>query len=177
MDGQRTVLVVDDDIRMLTVCREILVKAGYRVLLAREGEEGTRAFRIDHNTISVVVLDWILPGLRGEELVDRLLEIDPQANIVLFTGYSYLVDEPTGRRLEPRLRGFLKKPFHASELVAAIDKAIGGEKDELVGQDHMGSAETISRRRSGFRLPGLFEFLLLLGIVLFAIAVIIIAGR
>ncbi len=121
-----TVLVVDDDRRMLAACRQILEVGGYRVSMARDGPEAIHVFHIDHNSIGAVVLDWVLPGMRGDEVLDRLLEIDPQARVVLFTGYPHLLDDATGRRLEPKVRGLLRKPFTAEQLLDAVDQALHG---------------------------------------------------
>ena len=179
-----TVLVVDDYIRMLAACREILEAGGYRVLVARDGPEAIHIFRIDHNSIGAVVLDWVLPGMRGDEILDRLLEIDPQARVVLFTGYPHLLDEATGRRLKPKVKGFLRKPFTAEQLLDAVDQALhGGEGGSsggaggIAGAVGPGGASVNVPRRRKFTLPGLYDLLLLLAVLAFVVAVVIYAMR
>ncbi len=179
-----TVLVVDDDRRMLAACRQILEAGGYRVSMARDGPEAIHAFRIDHNSIGAVVLDWVLPGMRGDEVLARLLEIDPQARVVLFTGYAHLLDDATGRRLEPKVRGFLRKPFTAQQLLDTVDQALHGAKGRpsggaggIDGGPAPGRAGVKSPRRRKFTLPGLYDLLLLLAVLAFVAAVVIYAMR
>lgn len=179
-----TVLVVDDDRRMLAACREILETGGYRVLMARDGPEAIHIFRIDHNSIGAVVLDWVLPGMRGDEILDRLLEIDAQARVVLFTGYPHLLDEATGRRLAPKVRGFLRKPFAAQQLLDTVDQALhgaqGGSSGSLGGSARAVAPEQSSvnvPRRRKFTMPGLYDLLLLLAVLAFVVAVVIYAMR
>jgi len=179
-----TVLVVDDDIRMLAACREILEAGEYRVLVARDGPEAIHVFRIDHNSIGAVVLDWVLPGMRGDEILDRLLEIDAQARVVLFTGYPHLLDEAAGRRLGPKVRGFLRKPFTAQQLLDVVHQALhgaeGGSSGSLsggAGAVAPGRASVNVPRGRKFALPGLYDLLLLLAVLAFVVAVVIYAMR
>jgi len=178
-----TVLVVDDDIRMLAACREILEVGGYRVLVARDGPEAIHVFRIDHNSIGAVVLDWVLPGMRGDEVLDRLLEIDPQARVVFFSGYPHLMDEAIARRITGKMRGFLKKPFSAEQLLDAVHDALHGAKGGpsgsggVDGAGALGGASVKSPRRRKFTLPGLYDILLLLAVLAFVVAVVIYATR
>ncbi len=179
-----TVLVVDDDIRMLAACREILEVGGYRVLVARDGPEAIHVFRIDHNSIGAVVLDWVLPGMRGDEILDHLLEIDPQAKVVFFSGYPHLMDEPIARRIAGKMRGFLKKPFSAEQLLDAVHRALHGAKGASSGSAS-GFAGAVAPerarvnvpRRRKFTLPGLYDILLLLAVLAFVVAVVIYAMR
>ncbi|MCK4323219.1 MAG: response regulator [Armatimonadetes bacterium] len=182
--GGTTVLVVDDDRRMLAGCREILQAGGYRVLVARDGPEAIHVFRIDHNSIGAVILDWVLPGMRGDEILDRLLEIDPQARVVFFSGYPHLLDEATGRRLAGKVRGFLKKPFTAQQLLDAVHHALHGAKGGssgsaggIAGAGAPGEASVNVPHRRKFTLPGLYDLLLLLAVLAFVVAVVIYAMR
>ena len=118
-----TVLIVDDDVRMLAVCRQILEYAGYNVLIAQRAAGAIDAFHDHHDTIDVVVVDWKLPDLSGDQVIDRILAIDPEARIVFFTGYS--LDEETSRRVEPKVKALLRKPFDGQQLVDAVQAALG----------------------------------------------------
>ncbi len=64
-----TVLVVDDDRMILRTLRGILEGAGYRVIEREDGGEGAEVFRDQHEEIDVVIMDWIMPGLDGDEWV------------------------------------------------------------------------------------------------------------
>jgi DNA-binding NtrC family response regulator len=129
-----TILVIDDNERIVTVCREVLEEAGYRVLIAREGGEGTQVFSEQHDDIDVVMMDWIMPGLDGLQWIECILDIDPEARIVFCTGH--FIDEATRTRLAPKVWGFLKKPFDASQLLATMAEVLGGgDADEADEED------------------------------------------
>ena len=118
-----TVLIVDDNEAMLAACRDILEAAGYKALVAHDGSEGMEIFRPNHREIGVVVMDWILPSLGGDQWVDLLLQVDPETKIVFIT--AQFLDEDTHRRLAPKVERFLKKPFEGSDLLAAVAQAFG----------------------------------------------------
>ncbi len=118
-----TVLIIDDDVRMIAVCRQILEYAGYNVLIAQRAEQAIDAFHDHHDTIDVVVVDWKMPDLSGDQVIDHILAIDPEAKLVFFTGYS--VDEETSRRVEPKVKALLRKPFHGQQLLDAVQAALG----------------------------------------------------
>ncbi len=127
--GQRvTVFVIDDDVRMLAVCRQILEHAGHNVLVAQRGEDAIGTFHEHHPTIDVAVVDWKLPDLSGDEIIEQMLEIDPEARIVFFTGYA--VDEETRRRVEPKTKTLLRKPFDGQQLLDAIQAAMGSDNHD-----------------------------------------------
>ncbi len=122
--GGTTVLVVDDDIRMAKACRDILQDAGYEVTVARDATEAVRVFRMKHSAIGLAVVDWKLPGTQGDELIDRLLEINPHTKLIFFSGHT--VDEATRKRLQPKVHGFLKKPFNRYQLLGLVEAAMDG---------------------------------------------------
>ncbi len=121
-----TVLVIDDDARILVACRGVLDDAGYCVLLAEDGREGIEIFRAQHDSIDVIILDWILPSMSGDKWLDEILAIDPQAKVVFTTGQ--FMGEAVQRELEVKVRSFLKKPFAADQLLGAVQKALGGDR-------------------------------------------------
>ena len=118
-----TVLIIDDDVRMLAVCRQILEYAGHSVLIAQHAKAAIDVFHDHHDTIDVVVVDWKMPDLSGDQVIDHILAIDPEAKIVFFTGYS--VDGETSRRVEPKIKALLKKPFDGQQLLDAVQAALG----------------------------------------------------
>ncbi len=127
--GPAGVLVVDDDIRMAKACRDILQDAGYEVAVARDATEAMRVFRIKHSGIGLVVVDWKLPGMRGDELIDRLLEIDPRTKLIFFS--AHIIDEAIRKRLSPKVHGFLRKPFNRYQLLSLVEGAVGSGQNNL----------------------------------------------
>ncbi len=117
-----TILVIDDDRMVLRTLRGILEGAGYRVIEREEGGEGTEVFRDQHDEIDAVIMDWIMPGLDGDEWTRMMLKIDPDARIIFCTGYE--IDEITYSRIEDKIVGFLHKPFGPQQVLATVQRAL-----------------------------------------------------
>jgi CheY-like chemotaxis protein len=66
------------------------------------------------NEIDLVILDMIMPGISGGETFDRLREIDPDANVLLSSGYSINGEAQT--IMDRGCNGFLQKPFRLANL-------------------------------------------------------------
>lgn len=110
-----SVLVVDDDPKIVAINRLYLEKVGYRVLTAFDGEEALRAAR-RHNP-SVVVLDLMLPGLDGIS-VCRRLRAESDAYVIMLTARSTESDKLEG--LDSGADDYITKPFSPRELVARV---------------------------------------------------------
>ena len=114
----RTILVVDDEPGIVTVVRDYLDRAGYRVLTAGDGLTALRLARAERP--SLLVLDLMLPGLDGLD-VTRALRHDPataQLPIIMLTARVEEADRLVG--LELGADDYLTKPFSPRELVARI---------------------------------------------------------
>src|ERR1019366_8466104 len=81
-----TVLVVDDDVRILALTGEMLRVAGYRVLKASVSAEAVLIFERNAEEIDLVLSDVQMPGLTGPELAGRLRQRSPDLPIVFMTG-------------------------------------------------------------------------------------------
>ena len=133
-----TVLVMDDDGRILAACREILKFAGYSVLVARDGAEGMAVFREQHERIDVVIMDWIMPGIDGHHWIGPMLEMDPHTELIFCTGY--VLNDTVRNELESRGIQLLKKPFNAQQLLGAVETALTTEEaDEPAVPEHEGA--------------------------------------
>jgi CheY-like chemotaxis protein len=112
--GKETVLVVDDEKIITDVTGELLSGLGYKVLTAASGEEAVGIYRAKRDEIDLVIMDMIMPGIGGGAAFDRIMALNPQAKVILSSGYSL-----TGHAKEIMDRGaraFLQKPFHLEEL-------------------------------------------------------------
>jgi signal transduction histidine kinase/CheY-like chemotaxis protein len=120
-----TVLIVDDNPRVLGAVSQLVGALGYSVLTAGGGHEALRVYGENHTRIHCVLLDLTMPDMDGIETMNGLRAIDSRAKIVLSSGYS----ESSVRR---RLAGegptrFLQKPFVEEDLKLALESAIGSE--------------------------------------------------
>jgi PAS domain S-box-containing protein len=84
---KKTVLVVDDDEAVREVTRELLEGAGYEVHVAKDGIEGMRTFLQYEDSLSLLIVDLIMPHADGEEMVNQVRRIAPRVPVILCTGY------------------------------------------------------------------------------------------
>jgi PAS domain S-box-containing protein len=118
LQGQETVLVVDDEEVIVEVMQEILESLGYRVLSARSGREAIAIYQARPGAIDLVILDMIMPDLDGGETFDRLRAIDPALKVILSSGYSLIGQAK--QIMERGCSGFLQKPFRIQDVSQKI---------------------------------------------------------
>lgn len=122
MTDEATVLFADDDEMMRALVESRLLAKGYRVLIA---DTGLAALSIAAEARpTVIVLDWMMPGLGGPEVCRRLKESQDTAHIpiLLLTARAKEDDIRTG--FDNGADDYLTKPFEVSELLEALDRLI-----------------------------------------------------
>ena len=91
------ILLVDDSRDGLLVRKSLLEELGYRVQIARHGEEGLKLF--ESESFDVVVTDYRMPRMNGAELIEKIRKVNPNARIILLSGFVDplgLTEENTG---------------------------------------------------------------------------------
>ncbi len=78
-------LCVDDEVNGLQLRKIILESSGYCVLIAASGAEGLKLF--EENPVELVVLDFLMPEMKGDEVADRMRQLKPQVPIVMLSAY------------------------------------------------------------------------------------------
>jgi CheY-like chemotaxis protein len=135
----KTILLVEDDLAVLDVGREMLKSLGYNVLTARDGEEGLNTYRASGNEIDLVITDMEMPKMTGMDLCKALWRIDPQLKVILASAHN--VREREAQLLTTGVRGFLQKPFGMRNLETTIRQALDiGALAGLEGQMVSGTA-------------------------------------
>ena len=116
---QTTVLVVDDEPRVLDALEAILA-AEFRVLRAGHGEEALRL--LDAEDAAVILTDYRMPGMSGVELLRRSQELAPGAIRIVLTAYTD-VDSLMDAINTGRIYHFIPKPWDPNELLVVIRRA------------------------------------------------------
>jgi CheY-like chemotaxis protein/anti-sigma regulatory factor (Ser/Thr protein kinase) len=116
--GTGTILLIDDEEMVLEVGERFLIVMGYQVLTAREGREAIEIYKKHRDTIDLVLLDIIMPNMKGGEVFDQLKEINPEVKVLLLSGYS--IDGEASKILERGCSGFIQKPFDMNQLSQSI---------------------------------------------------------
>jgi two-component system response regulator MprA len=111
-----TILVADDDRKLLNMLRRTLTYEGFHVVTAADGHE-TLA-QIEAQRPDAIVLDWLMPGLDGIEVATRLRAAGDEMPILMLTARDAIEDRVEG--LDSGADDYLVKPFAPAELVARI---------------------------------------------------------
>jgi two-component system response regulator MprA len=110
-----TVLIVDDDRKIIDMLRRTLAYEGYHVITATDGHQALAQAQTQRP--DVVILDWMMPGLDGIEVARRLREADGTP-ILMLTARDAVEDRVDG--LDSGADDYLVKPFAPPELLARI---------------------------------------------------------
>jgi DNA-binding response OmpR family regulator len=116
---RRSILVVDDEPTITDVVSRYLVRAGYRTRTAGDGEEALRLAASEQPDL--IVLDLMLPGLDGLEVMRRLQEHE-RTSVILLTAKGEAADRIAG--LRQGADDYVVKPFLPAELVARVDAVL-----------------------------------------------------
>jgi two-component system response regulator ResD len=132
-NGRRMVLVVDDEPTIAEVVARYLERAGYATETAPDGLEALR-LNVERRP-DLIVLDLMLPGLGGLEVLRRLRESDAHTPVILLTAKGEQHDKLVG--LRSGADDYVVKPFSPGELVARVDAVLrrvlpaGGDAEPL----------------------------------------------
>jgi PAS domain S-box-containing protein len=125
VEGQETVLLVDDEDMIIDVGTRMLKKLGYKVFTARDGKEAIAVFQKHQEKIDVIVLDMIMPQLSGGETYDQIKKIKPDVKVLLSSGYS--INGQASEILKRGCNGFIQKPFNLQNLSQNLRAILEGE--------------------------------------------------
>ena len=120
--GNGTILLVDDEDRVMDVGTKVLTRLGYTVLEARSGQEAIEIYKENKDKIALVLLDMVMPDVDGGETYDRMKEINPNVKVLLSSGYS--IDSEAKEILERGCNAFIQKPFGMQELSQVIREVL-----------------------------------------------------
>ncbi|MHA1734221.1 MAG: PAS domain S-box protein [Promethearchaeota archaeon] len=122
--SKQTILVVDDEKMIRTLFTRVLKRYGYGVLLAADGKEAVEVFKTHSREISAVILDLTMPGMTGVEVLDKILEVDPRARVIISTGHG---DASLSKRITSRTKGILAKPYRVGDLIKKLRGVLEAE--------------------------------------------------
>jgi PAS domain S-box-containing protein len=116
--GLGTVLVVEDQAPVRELARMILERSGLTVLTAEDGRQAVDVFTEHVDEVHAVLLDLSMPGMDGAEVLQYMTGLAPQVRVVLCSGYN---EQDVNARLDGiKPAGFLRKPYHPSELMERL---------------------------------------------------------
>lgn len=111
--GHETILVAEDEPAVRHLTQRVLANAGYRILLAADGEEAVQQFEQHRDEVALVILDAVMPVMGGAEARERIRALRPDVKVLLTTGHSF---DPAGlAAMDPG--DILLKPHDAATLL------------------------------------------------------------
>ncbi|MBL4890074.1 MAG: response regulator [Candidatus Lindowbacteria bacterium] len=123
----KSIIIVDDDEDIRHHLSVTLHKDGWTVLAAKNGTEALTLFH--SHRVDVVLTELFLPGLSGIEIMDRLLSIDRNLPVIIFTSY------PTLERCRASMRSgatdFLQKLCSSAEIKRVLTDALDKRRDNI----------------------------------------------
>jgi len=126
MARKGSILVVDDEEIMRDVLETILSGAGYKVDLAKTGEEGVETY--SKKPYDVVLLDVSMPGIGGLTTLEEIMKIDAEAVVLMVTAYATF--ETAVSAWEKGATGCIRKPFQNEQILAMVTKGIRKRRQE-----------------------------------------------
>lgn len=146
------ILVVDDDIVDLKLMEKFFSSQNLKCVMAKNAEQGL-TYYLKHKP-KIVFLDLIMPKMTGIELMEKILEKDPQVSIVIFTGYSSI--ETAVEAIKKGAYDYITKPINTVNLTLLLNRIIKSQQlleersllhkklDELFGyKNFIGDSEAI----------------------------------
>ena len=122
-NAQITVLVADDNDVAQRLCRRVLEKAGYQVLIAVDGLQAVEVAMSQRP--AMILMDVAMPGIDGIEAMKRIKAAIPNQPIVIASAHSMASDRE--RFLAAGADDILSKPFRLADLVAVVVKLTAPE--------------------------------------------------
>lgn len=121
LNGNQTILMVDDEDLLLTMGQTILSAYGYRVLVANSGQKAIDLLSKWEKRVDLLMTDLIMPGMSGRELVEQVRRLSPQTRVLCSSGYIRPSSE------ESESIAFLQKPFTSQELLLKVKQVLSAQ--------------------------------------------------
>src|SRR5262245_31668408 len=125
MADAKTILIVDDDIELSDGLRIMLERQGFRVLQARNGQEGKNMIYQHHPDL--VILDMMMPRMGGYPVLEHFRDKSEAPPIIMITA-----NEGSRHKAYAEDLGvveYIRKPFAMEKLMEAVQKGLSGKKD------------------------------------------------
>ena len=124
--GTETILVVDDEIAVLSLTNMMLTRYGYTVITAASAKEALHLFEVWPDlSVDLLLVDIIMPEMNGIELATRLRELRPDLPALYFSAYS---DQAPLRPIFARKLPYIAKPFTSLQLTKRIREVLDEPK-------------------------------------------------
>ena len=122
MPDQIQILVIDDEQIMREGCSRILSKDGWGVICAENGTKGLEEIKGQSEKIDIILLDLMMPGMSGMQVLDQVRAINPNLLVIVITGYATV--ESAVEAMKKGAYDFIPKPFTPDQLRIVVRRAL-----------------------------------------------------
>ena len=120
--GTETVLLVDDEDDIRNLGATLIKNFGYKVVTANDGKEALEIYQREGESISLIILDLIMPVMDGRQCLNEVLRIDPKAKVIIASGYS---ESGSAKGvMEAGAKGYIRKPYNMRQLLTTIREVL-----------------------------------------------------
>ena len=120
MSSKGIIHVIDDEPVIHDVLAQLLTSEGYEVEISASGEEALEKF--PSQSFDVILLDLLMPGMDGIEVLRRIKKVDPLAPVIIITAYGSVESAISAMKIGAL--DYVQKPFKHDDLLLAIEKAV-----------------------------------------------------
>ena len=125
MPEKPQILIVEDEVDMCWVLKNILMLTDLKTHFATSGKDGIKLLERFHQKIKLIFLDIKLPDIDGRKIASLIRKHYPEIKIIIITGFYYHDTEVIQQGLNNGLFDwFISKPFNISEIRAVIEKVL-----------------------------------------------------
>ena len=117
----KKILVVDDDMAMGEMCKELLKSKGYASDVVTNGKEAIEKVFKD-GTYSIILADLVMPDMDGIEVLKKIKQQNPHIDVVVMTSYGTVTNAVEAMKLGAS--DYITKPFKRDELIIVIEKIL-----------------------------------------------------
>ncbi|HEX7230973.1 MAG TPA: ATP-binding protein [Candidatus Binatia bacterium] len=124
-DQALTILVVEDEVKALNVMSKVLLRQGYKIFKASDGQMALQVFEQHKESIDAVLLDLGLPKITGRDVLRKMKDAKPSVSIVIASGFFEAeLEAEIGKA---GVAAFLQKPYRPDDVVRTLDSVLRGD--------------------------------------------------
>ena len=124
IEGRENILLVDDDVDVSAVIKEILKKHGYNVTAVYNALNAIEIFKKHSEKIQLVITDMVMPLVEGDKFVEIAKSIKPEIKVIVISGYFQNLIDST------KVDAFIQKPFENAHLLSVVRKVLDSVQKE-----------------------------------------------